>query len=54
MTANSVKIICIELDVLTWLMPNSFVVSVFILVIADSRDAFTDKPEGYCKYLQMW
>ena len=31
-TANVVKIICIELDVLTWLMANSFVASVLILV----------------------
>ena len=34
--ANFVKIICIELDILTWLMINPFIASVLILVIAGS------------------
>ena len=34
-TANFVKILGIELDMLTWLMTNPFVASVLILVIAD-------------------
>ena len=50
-TANFVKIICIELDMLvTWLMTNPFVASVLILVIADPRDPFTYKLEGCCKH----
>ena len=39
--SNFVKIICIELDMLTWLMTNPFFASVLILVIADPRNAFT-------------
>ena len=53
-TANFVKIICIELDMLHWLMTNSFVASVFILAILDPWNSFTYKLEGCCKHLQMW
>ena len=53
-TANFVKIVCIELDMLTWLMTNPFVASVLILVIADPRDPLTHKLEGCCKHIQMW
>ena len=53
-TANFVKIVRIELDMLTWLMTNPFVASVLILVIADLRDPLTHKLEGCCKHIQMW
>ena len=46
-TANFVKIICIELDMLTWLMTNPFVTSLLILVIANPWHPFTYKLEGY-------
>ena len=49
MTANIVKIICIELDMLIRLMTNPFVASVLILGIADPRDPLTYKLEGCCK-----
>ena len=39
-TVNFVKNICIELDMLTWLMTNPFVASVMILLIADPMDPF--------------
>ena len=54
MTANFVKIICIEMDMLTWLMTNPFLALVLILVIRNSRDPFTYKLEVCCKRLQMW
>ena len=54
LTANFIKIICIGLNVLTWLMTNPFVASVLILVIADPRDPFTYKLEGFCEHVQMW
>ena len=50
-TANFIKIICIKLDMLTWLMTNSFVASVLILAITDPRDPFTYELEGCCKHL---
>ena len=53
-TANFVKIIFIELDMLTRLMTNSVVVSVLIQAIADSRNLFTYKLEGCRNHLQMW
>ena len=53
-TANFVNIICIELDILTWLMTKPFVASVLILVIADTRDPLTYTLEGCCRHLQMW
>ena len=52
-TANFVKIIFIELDMLTRLMTNSVVVSVLIQAIADSRNLFTYKLEGCRNHLQM-
>ena len=48
-----VKICCIDLDMLTWLMTNPFVSSVLILVIAGPRNRFTYKLEGCCKILQI-
>ena len=45
-TVNFVKIICIELDMLTWLITDPFVASLLILVIADLKDPFTYKLEG--------
>ena len=48
------KTICIELDMLIWLMTKPFITSVLILVIADPRDPFSYKMERCCKHLQMW
>ena len=53
-TANFVMIICIELEMLTWLMINPFVASVLTLAIAYPKDPFTCKLQGCCKHLQMW
>ena len=53
-TANFVKVIFIELDMLNRLMTNSVVVSVLIQAIADSRNLFTYKLEGCRNHLQMW
>ena len=53
-TANFVKVIFIELDMLNRLMTNSVVVSVLIQAIAGSRNLFTYKLEGCRNHLQMW
>ena len=53
-TANVVKIICLQLDMLTWLMTNPFVAAVLIQVIVDHTDPFTYKLERCCKHLLMW
>ena len=52
--SNLDKIICIEMDMLTWLMTNPFIASILILVITDPRDSVTCKLGGCCKHLQMW
>ena len=52
--ANFVYVICVELNMLTWLMTNPFVASVLILVIVDPRDPLTYQQEGCCKQFQMW
>ena len=45
-----VRTICIELDMLTWLVTNPFSSSVLILVIADTRDTFKYQLNFYLFY----
>ena len=40
-TATFLKIICIALDMLTWLMTNLFIASVLIMIIEDPWNTFT-------------
>ena len=52
-TENFIKIVCITVDMLFWLITNPFVASVLTLVIADLREAFTYKLEGCFRYLMF-
>ena len=51
--SNFVKIICIELDMLTWLMTNPFFCLSFDTGHRGSQECFHIYTGGCCKHLQM-